>query len=145
MLLGACKHGDENNGGNEQLPDPPPVNMFAKLAGTWRIESLNEFPSDDGLPPLDTNRFDGYRLNVKADGSFTVTGYNGTTDFSYSGTVENTSASYFRFTHTMGETTVTSQAYLYPEYDRLSFSSIVFDGGEYYGNYSSCMCVRAGM
>lgn len=142
FAFGGCRNKNGGDDGNNDLPDPAPVDGLTYLAGTWRIDELHAMPSGDVVPPPTfTTDFENYRLKIAADGSFTLTGYDGQKDFIYQGTAENAQTLYYySFTCTMDDDTVRAQAYLYPEYNKLSFSSIAFENGT--TNYMSCICVR---
>ncbi len=148
FVLGACKNPNDNNegdGGDIIIPPPDPVDGLTLIAGNWKIDELQVMDPGEGTMPQPVPT-ENYALHIESDGSLTLNYFDGQTDHTYQGTAENAETlNYYRFTCTMDEITVRADAYLYPDGNTLSFSSIVCEGGFFTQNYSSCICVRSSM
>lgn len=147
FALGACRnpdHKDDGGGNDIIIPDPEPVDGLTLIAGNWKIESVQTTPSDSSgieQPPVS---WDWYSLRIEEDGTLTLNHFDGQTDHAYQGKAENADTlNYYRFSCTVGDVTVKSNAYLYPDGKTLSFTAISCEGGSFGQNYMSCTCVRA--
>lgn len=145
----ACRNGQNNepNGGDNGNEEPgEEIDGLTLLEGTWRFQDIiPEYTGETSSPVVDFD-FSSYTLVISADGSFTFTGWDGAEEFYCRGTATNgETLYYYNFSGMMGETEVTSSAYLrssfYPDQETLNFGSIVFSDDRSNG-YSSCICVR---